>query len=67
MSVTPGSLNGVFVPRGFSYRAKITLTDGTAVSPEAGFAYFGVRYSDSGFEVRTPQESDFNFERVISA
>lgn len=67
MSVTPGSLNGAFVPRGFSYRAKITLTDGTAVSPEAGFAYFGVRYSDSGFEVRTPQESDFNFERVISA
>lgn len=59
MNVQMGSINGMFVPRGFSYRARITLTDGTIISPEVGYMWFGIRYSDSGFEIRTPEESDF--------
>lgn len=59
MQVTPGSINGMGVPRGLSYRASVALTDGTTTSPEVGYLWFGVLYSDSGFEVRTPEESDF--------
>ena len=59
MKVEPGSINGMGVPKGLSYRAKISLTDGTATSPEVGYMWFGIHYSDSGFEIRTPEESDF--------
>lgn len=59
MQVTPGSINGMLVPRGLFYRASVALTDGTTTSPEVGYLWFGVLYSDSGFEVRTPEESDF--------
>ena len=59
MSVTPGSINGVLAPRGLSYRARVMLTDGTTTSPEVGYLWFGIQYSDRGFEVRTPEESDF--------
>ena len=59
MKVEPGSINGMGIPRGLSYRARISLTDGTTTSPEVGYMWFGILYSDSGFEIRTPQESDF--------
>lgn len=59
MKVEPGSINGMGVPRGLSYRARISLTDGTTTSPEVGYMWFGILYSDSGFEIRTPEESDF--------
>lgn len=60
MRVEPGSINGMGVPRGFAYRARISLTDGTTTSPEVGYMWFGILYSDSGFEIRMPKESDFS-------
>ena len=65
IEVTPGSLNGVLGPRSLSYRAKVTLTDGTTTSPEVGYMYCGFRYSDSGFEIREPDP--INFDRDIRA
>ena len=57
--VRQGRADGMGVPRGLSYRARISLTDGTTTSPEVGYMWFGILYSDSGFEIRTPEESDF--------
>ena len=65
IEVTPGSLNGVLVPRGLSYRAKVTLTDGTITSPEVGYMYCGIQYSDRGFEFTEPEP--INFDRDIRA
>ena len=58
MSLTP-DIDGLAVPQGINTRASIALTDGITTSPQVGYLWFGVLYSDRGFEIRTPVESDF--------